>query len=235
MAKAQTSVGEAATLETLYGVEMPTAGVLAKGVLSAQTFLQEQGGALFSVQYAPLTNLTLGLSYSANNVLGNSPAQGQELPGVSLRWRIINETLAMPAIAIGFSNQGRGIIARNEFRTQSPGLYAAVSKSFQFWGTSAIHGGVHYSLEPSGDKRGVNAYVAAEKSLWTFASLAIEYNPTLQADMTRYTTKGLLNASLRCYLGDGFTVELQALDITTSLKAAQQPLRVFSLEYNTRL
>lgn len=237
--KAQSSAGEQAAVESRYVVDMPTAGVLAKGRFSIDGYLFGDSGAMVEFNASPFTNLMLGLSFGGSGFLGNGGVIVQTLPGFHVRFRAFDETLTIPALTVGFSSQGRGAFTPipnsgtfggGRFETQSPGVFVAASKNFSFLGAFALHGGVCYSLEQQGPERLPNIYIGFEKTIGSVVSLTAEYNATLD-DAYMRSRGGLLNAGLRFGTGRGFTAEVQVRDILRHLRNATLPYRLVRVEF----
>jgi hypothetical protein len=230
LAIAQSSAGEQAASESRYIVDMPTAGVLAKGRFSFDGYLFGDSGAMVEFNVSPLTNLMLGLSFGGTGFLGNSGVSFQALPGFHARFRFLDETVTLPAIIAGVSTQGRGSFSGGRFETQSPGVFVAASKNFAFLGSFALHAGVCYSFEQQGPERLPNIYAGFEKTIGNVVSLTAEYNATLD-DAYMRSRGGLLNAGLRVNTGRGFTIEVQARDILRHLRNANLPYRLVRIEF----
>lgn len=227
--RAQASAGEQAASESRYVVDMPTAGVLARGRFALDNYVFGNSGILLEFTASPFKNLQFGLSFGGSGFLGNGAIVFQPLPGFHARYRAFDETLSVPAFTAGFSSQGRGEYGGGRFLTHSPGIFIAASKNFSWLGSLALHGGINYSFDPVLSERFPNAYIGIEKTIGNVVSLAIEYNPTLDDPRCR-NRGGLLNASLRISTGRGFTIEIQTRDIFSNLPGASSPYRMARLE-----
>lgn len=231
-AVAQGSAGTAAPYESRVIVEMPTAGVLAKNTLGLTAIAFADGGILSDVAFAPLTNFNIGVGYSGVRLLGTGNVAWQGLPSLHLRYRIIDETLNFPAITLGLQTQGRGVVSDKRFQTLAPGLFAAVSKQYRWWGgTVSLHGGLGYSLDLGFNGKGINAWGGLEQSLGSSASLVAEFNPNINET----TRAALLNVSLRWAIVSGVTLELQGRDVFGNLPGAAGWTRTLAIEVIRRL
>lgn len=231
---AQGSAGSVASIETRSIVDMPTAGVLAKGDYAVNVYAFTENSVMVEWSAGILTNLNAGISFGGANITGTGEPVWQDLPGFHVRFRLVDESLRFPAVTLGASTQGRGLYfsGSKEFQVQSPGVFAAVSKSFRWLGTMALHGGIHYSFEPAPENRSINAYVGIEKSIGGPCSLHLEYNAGLSGEKTSTLEEaGLLNAALRCSLGRGFTIEVQAQDLLLHYRGAERITRTLAIEY----
>jgi hypothetical protein len=234
--QAQTTAGEAATIESRYIVDMPTAGLLSKGKWSADVYAMGNSGVMVDVSLAPLPNFNVGLSYAGAGFLGNSGIRFQGLPGLHVRWRPVDETLSAPAVLVGVQTQGRGEpLGGNVFQTASPGVFVAVSKNFTFLGSLALHGTYNYTFDYPLNGRFGNFSVGFEKTIGSVVSLAAEYNATFDnpppSGLGTMRQRGLLNAAVRVFTGKGFTFELQLRDLLRNLQGAESMYRTLRLEY----
>ncbi len=233
-ALAQGSAGSVASVETRSIVDMPTAGVVAKGQYAVGLFAFASNGLMAEFSAGIFTNFNAGISFGGTGVIGSNTPVWQKLPGVHVRFRPFDETRSFPAILIGVNTQGRGAYseAAQEFQVQSPGVFLAISKSFRWLGTLAWHGGINYSFEPPADDRQINGYLGFEKSIGAALSVAVEYNAALQGRSSPLVEEGgLLNAGVRCSLGRGFTLELQFQDMLRHYRNTDDITRTLSVEY----
>ncbi len=231
---AQGTAGEEATAEPRFVVDMPTAGVLSRLHHSVGVYAFPDGGVMMEWSIAPFNEFNVGISYGGSGVIGAGIPDWQPWPGLHAKYRILSETLDFPAITVGFSSQGRGahLDELDKFETQSPGLFAVASKSFEFLGRLDLHGGVNYAFEGASGDRAPNIYIGLEKSVGNIFSAAIEYNATFMENLGQTMRhRGLLNASVRCSIGKGFTLEFQARDLLTNFNNADHISRSLALEY----
>ncbi len=221
-AMAQGTAGYNAPFESREIIDMPTAGVLPKNSFNIKSKLYNEGGLALETNFSFLKNLMLGISFSGNNVIGNDNLQFQKIPGFNLKFRVFDETIKIPAIAVGFSNQGNGkwINSINRFENLSPGFYLALSKNFAWQlGEVSATGGIHYSFEPSKEDRCVNVYGGFEQTIWKYFSISGELNLNLD-DIAYLEKKSPINfhLSLKSSIANGITIELQLRNIINSNK-----------------
>lgn len=229
------TAGEKASRESRFIVDMPTAGKLALYDYSIYSGIFSDGGILLYFDTAPFDFMNIGLSFSGVRIIGNKDMEFQEIPGVNLKFRVLDETESLPAFALGFTNQGRGAYSADDerFVTISPGAYFAMSKNYKYpLGTIAIHAGVNYSFEPQAEDRAVNFYAGLEQSIGAHGAVNVEFNPTLNDKNTSYMEhKGLLNMGLRWSLADGVVLELQVRDLLGNINGSDQVRRSVHLDY----
>jgi Exopolysaccharide biosynthesis protein YbjH len=230
------SAGSDAGVESRYLIDMPTAGILHNGMIGMNVHFYEQSGVLMSLEAGAFNRLTFGLSYGGTNVIGSGPVDWNKLPGVNIRFRLVDETADFPALALGYDSQGKDVYESqySRYLYKSPGFFAAASKYFTMLGYLGIHGGVNYSLENGDGNKNINFYVGADKTIGRDISIVAEYNFAFNdnlADTTGLSKPGpgCLNAGVKWSVGNGFTVEFDYKNLLNLKKTGS--LRTIRIEY----
>lgn len=231
----QGSAGGAAKFETREIVDMPTAGVLPKSDYAVDMLHYENGGLAFSMNYGLWRNFNIGGSLSIANLVGSQDVLVQNVPSIIIKYRFINETLEIPAFAVGISTRGAGNYnnSSNRFEIASPGIFLALSKSF-LWdlGYLALHAGVNYSFENTSEDFFVNSYAGLEQAIGKRFAINLEYNSgAFEWEAGRTRGRGFLHSSLRYSLGYGFTVQMQFRDLLNNFKNSRSVTRYFGIEW----
>src|SRR5260221_4328666 len=169
-ADAQGSAGSAAAVEPRYLIDIPTAGITSRGTLALDMDFYQSGGVLAELSIGLFDRMIVGASYGGVNVLGTEKPLWNKNAGFDVKIRLIEETVPLPAIALGFNSQGRElhIDELNRYSIKSLGFFAVVSKNYRAWGSLSLHGGVNYSLERDDDSA-PNIFGGIDKSLGPFA------------------------------------------------------------------
>ncbi len=230
----QGTAGESAKFEYRYLVDMPTAGVLEKGMVGITTDVLPAGVVVAKMEVGVFQNVSFGISYGAANLIGSGKPNWYELPGVNIRFRMIDESLVLPALTIGFDSQGKGEEFENpkRFAIKSPGFFAAASKNFQLLGYLSLHGTVNYSFEKNDGDNFLNLWFGAEKTLGPNFSVIADYDFALNdnAASSFGEGKGYLNIGLRWTIGSGFTLGFDLRDLLQNKRwnpnAADRALRI---------
>jgi len=229
----QGTAGDQAKYEYRYLIDMPTAGILEKGVVGVSTEILPDGVLIAVIEAGVFENVSIGISYGGANLIGSGKVDWYKLPAVNIRARIINETTLIPAIAFGFDSQGKGIYdnTSKRYAIKSPGFFGAVSKNFEFIGYMSLHGTVNYSLEGTDGDNFVNVRAGVEKTLGSSFSLLVEYDFALNDNNSNFGSgKGYLNAGLRWSPGTGFTLGFDLRDLlsnkTSTKNAADRSLKI---------
>ncbi len=231
---AQNSAGDEANIEPRYIIDTPTAGLLKRGAFAMDVDFFQEGGMTVGLTAGALDRLNFGISYGGTGIIGDGDIAMQKLPGVNVKFRLFDETMVMPAVALGFDSQGKEpyIDSMQRFTIKSRGFYAAASKNYLFMGNLSIHGGTNYSLENKDGNKNMDFFVGAEKSLGPDISLLSEYDFGLN-DNTGIVGKGngYLNAGLRWSWGNGFTLGCDLKNLVRNQNNVTVGNRTIEVEY----
>ncbi|MBT8379457.1 MAG: YjbH domain-containing protein [Ignavibacteria bacterium] len=230
----QGTAGEKAKFEYRYLIDMPTGGILEKGAVGLTTDILPDGVLVTTLEAGVFENVSFGISYGGSNLIGSGKVEWYKLPGVNFRVRILNETILLPALTLGFDSQGKGVYNNDvkRYAIKSPGFFAAVSKNFDFLGYLSLHGSINYSLEGKDGDNFVNIRAGAEKTLGSSFSLLIEYDFALNDNKSASfgDGKGYLNTGIRWSVGSGLTIGFDLRDLLSNKSetknAADRALRI---------
>ena len=138
---AQNSAGDEANIEPRYIIDTPTAGLLKRGAFAMDVDFFQEGGMTVGLTAGALDRLNFGILYGGTGIIGDGDIAMQKLPGVNVKFRLFDETMVMPAVALGFDSQGKEpyIDSMQRFTIKSRGFYAAASKNY------SIHGKFEFS------------------------------------------------------------------------------------------
>jgi hypothetical protein len=214
---AQGSAGSDSRIEPRYLIDLPTAGMLTQRSFALDLDFYQDGGLLVATSIGVFDRLSLGISYGGTNILGSDKPEWNTTPGVSLKVRILDESVVLPALAVGFDSQGKEnyIDQLSRYTIKSLGIYAVVSKNYQTMGFLSLHGGINYSLERADGDTDPNIFGGVEKTLGSNISIMAEYNLALN-DSNRDALgrgRGYLNLGIRGSLGGGFTIGFNIKDL----------------------
>lgn len=224
---AQGSAGTDADIESGSLIDMPTAGVLRRGDVGMNFYFMPMGVVISRIEAGVLENFSFGISYGASNLIGVGSPGWYKLPGVNVKFRILNESERSPSIAIGFDSQGKGeYFTRvdssdvNRFKIKSPGFYAVLSKNYEFLGYISFHGAMNYSLEKDDRDKDIDLSVGVEKTIGPRLSMVVEYDFAINdnAKNSFGDGSGYLNAGLRWNIGNGLTLGLDLRDLLSNKK-----------------
>ncbi|MCH7939272.1 MAG: hypothetical protein IID13_05960, partial [Candidatus Marinimicrobia bacterium] len=90
-------------------VTIPTAGTLQRGEYEIEILMQTGGGILGRLGVGFSDRFSLGMSYGVNQFIGDAqPSLNRLMPEAQLKYRFLDETYTLPAMALGVDTQGRG-------------------------------------------------------------------------------------------------------------------------------
>jgi hypothetical protein len=232
---AQGSAGSAGRLEPRALVDFPTAGMIPRGNIAMDVDFYRDGGVDLACAVGIFDRLSAGLSYGGSGLIGAGSPVMNAAPGFNIKLRLLEESVYVPALALGFDSQGHDGYNRglSRYAIKSPGLYAVFSKNYAVLGFFSLHGGTNYSLERSDGNRNINLFAGIEKTIGPFVSFMIEYN--LGANDTGANAlgkgKGYLNMALRCSLGGGLTLGIHLKDLADNGGNVTVANRTVHIEY----
>jgi len=231
---AQGTAGDRATYEYRYIIDMPTAGIIEKGIVAVTTNFLPDGVLIQWIEAGVFENVSIGISYGGSNFIGSGNVDWYKWPGVAFRARILNETVYVPAITLGFDSQGKGEYFRDDERyaIKAPGFFAAVSKNFELLGYFSLHAVTNYSLEGNDDNY-VDLRVGFEKTIGSSFSLVGEYDFAFNDNNSGFGIgRGYLNAGLRWSPGPGFTLGFDMRNLLDNEPSVSNGAgRAFMIEY----
>ncbi len=232
---AQNTAGDASNIEPRYIIDTPTAGVLKRGAFSFESNFFQDGGVMFGLYAGALDRLTFGVSYGGVGIIGKNVVTMQKLPGVMIKYRLFDETEAMPAIAFGFDSQGKEtyIDTLERFTIKSRGIFVAGSKNYSFLGFLSFHGGVNWSMEKTDGDKDMDVYAGIEKSLGQELTVLAEYDFAFNDNHGNAYGKGngYLNAGIRWSLASGLTLGFDLKNIVKNQNNVTFANRTLKVEY----
>jgi hypothetical protein len=232
---AQGSAGSDGKVEPRFLVDIPTAGLLDRGSFAFDANFFQEGGVLVGLTAGVLDRLNFGISYGGTKIIGAEDPAWNKTPGVSVKFRLFDESDLIPAIAIGYDSQGKEayIDSLDRYTIKSPGFFATASKNYAILGYLSIHGGINYSLERVDGDKDMNVFVGVEKTIGTDISVMLENDFAFNDSRGRAlgSGKGYMNFGGRWSLGSGFTIGLDLKDVRKNQRHVTIGKRAIRLEY----
>ena len=129
-------------------VSIPTAGTLPRGVFSMETLLMNDGGALPKFQFGITDRFTFGVSFGVQGFIGIGDIEkNKNAPEVQIKYRIYEESEAVPAVAVGLNTQGKGKYFESErfqrYEQKALGAYCVLSRNYDILGNLGFHVGIN--------------------------------------------------------------------------------------------
>ena len=205
-------------------VNAPTAGSLPGKSYYLETYLFDGGGMTQRIGIGVTDLLDIGVSYSGANIIGFSRVEWQPHMGAQIQVRIIEETMAHPAVSVGFDSQGYGPYISgenlNRFRAKSKGAYLVMSRNYILMGNLGLHGGVNYSFEDDDGDRDPSFWVGIDKNIGSVIEFCCEYDFATNDNENESITsdRGYLNGAVRFILSSDFTLEFDLQNILRNTK-----------------
>jgi len=232
---AQGSAGTDAKIEPRYLIDLPTAGMIPHGSFALDMDIYQDDGLLAGTSLGLFDRLIIGVSYGGANLIGKENPTWNSIPGFQIKLRLLNETVFIPAIALGFDSQGKEVYNKQleRYTIKSPGFFAVASKNYNALGNLSFHGGVNYSLERADKDRDPNIFLGAEKSVGPFISILAEYNLGWNDSHNNALGRGrgYFNLGARISVGTGFSVGLNFKDVLKNQQEFTIGNRTLMLEY----
>ena len=221
---AQGSSGSNAKFEYRNLVDLPTAGILEKGFVGVVMDFMPGGIVVPKIEVGVMNGFSFGISYGGTNIIGSGKIEMYKLPGINLRARVVDESVVVPAFALGFDSQGKGYFDKtlNRYQIKSPGFFLAASKNFEFFGYFSLHGVINYSLERDDADKDLNLGFGFEKTINEKLSIVGEYDFAINDNTGRAFGggNGFMNVGIRWSVGDGLTLGLNLRDLLDNKKVS---------------
>ncbi len=177
-----------------------------------------------------LDYLTAGVSYGGADVFGTGTPTMNPRPGFQAKFRITNGGPIMPAVALGYDDQGYGkyydfdpYIGRTQnrqvnydrYQFKAKGFYLALSQELELLGALGLHLGVSYNVVEDVDDDGPDVYGALEKAIGPHLMLLGSYDLGLNDNAPRSLGmgRGYLNAGVRWRVTENFNLEFWATNL----------------------
>ncbi len=233
-ALSQRSAGDRANIDPQFLIDMPVAGIIPATAGAVETYLYPDGGVLAGFTYGLITNLNVGLSFGGTRVIGSGGITWNNLPGLAVRYRVMEESMYNPAVVVGFDSQGHDgwVPFLRQYVMKSPGFFVSASKNYQFYGTVSFHGGANYTLERNDDDFDPNIYIGTEKSIGPIVSWLLEYNFAFDNDRNNHGFwNGSLGTGIRVSTNIGLNADILFKNLLTSDFAHDKVIRAVRIQY----
>ena len=111
-------------------IDTPTTNTLLRGMYNFHLKFYEGGGVLTRAWVGFANIFMIGATFNLDNVIGMGNVTGRE-PKILAKMKIIEDTPAFPALAVGYEPQSFGIYdpINDRYSVRAIGLYAVVTKN----------------------------------------------------------------------------------------------------------
>lgn len=211
-------------------IDNPTAGILARGSFDFEMTLYADGGVLVGFDVGLLERLNMGASFGGTNIVSDQDPDWNGRPELSLKYRAVDETVAWPAIAVGYSGQGHGRWLKgvpvdranpagektDRYEVKAKGFYAVAGKNFTVggFGLMGLHLGANVNPVENDDDQGLNLWLGVDKQINDELSAVAEYDLGMDDVRTGVSKdKGFLNLGVRWTFAERLSLEVDFKDI----------------------
>ncbi|MDZ4723478.1 MAG: YjbH domain-containing protein [candidate division Zixibacteria bacterium] len=221
-------------------VDLPTAGTLPRANFNIGVRLYQNGGGLGYTDIGLSNRFQLGISFGGDNVLSNRTLNSNPRIGFSLKFRIVDELAYLPAMTVGFTDQGMGNYSDlyERYTFKSRGFYAVASRNFYFFNwTSGWHLGINYSLENKIDAdKEVNLFAGFDATFYDNMAFLVEYDAAFNDDNGTFSEisgrgRGYMNMSLKWLFTENLEIEIMARDLFVNRREAETFAREMRIVY----
>ncbi len=222
-------------------VNAPTAGVLERGSFDLECRIypgnDNTGGAgvNLGISVGVTNRLMIGLSYGGEGIVGRGKdVDFDRFPGALVKYRIFEEAIHFPGVALGYDHQGYGggaDVAEFEYKGNvymSPGFFLAFSKNYLLFTKIqfGIHSALTYSMENRKNVTWPNCLAGIDFGVNEELALVVEYDFGFNIKDNRSSghavyanpSEGYLNLGLRWAFTENFYIEFDARDVLENRK-----------------
>jgi hypothetical protein len=182
------------------------------------------GGVLGYIDFGVLSRLSIGASWMLEHLIGtNDQTIKAMMPALQLKIRAYDGSETLPALAVGFDNQGFEFDReKNEYAQKARGLYAVLSGELFVPGLTLSAGGNFHvdGFKLLGEAAG---FAGASMNVYDKIAFILEY------DNIRTIKKSRLNGAMRLYLSDSVSVDLGVREFNNKAD------RIAQIKYTARL
>lgn len=218
-------------------IDIPTAGALPKGYFDVTLRIFGEGGALLGTNIGLSSRFQVGVSYGGESLMGEREAIWNPRVGFGLKLQLVQERWNLPAIALGYIDQGYGayLDEPNRYTIKSKGFYGAISKNFYTLNVvTGFHAGVNKSLEDDDGDDSPDLFFGWDFHYNQDVSLMLEYTAGLNDNATGSPVgrgRGYLNAGVRWEFARQLVMEADLTNLLQNKKTADQIGRELRIVY----
>jgi len=180
----------------------------------------------------------MGVSYGGMNVIGAGDIDWYPRVEIQAKYRLIDENVGFPAIALGYSSQGYGEYSSSleRYAVKSKGFYGVLSKNYALFEGLGLHAGYAISLEGKEEDEGEpDFFLGATLSFNPDLMIMAEYDLPISNDSIAESLdegNGYFNIGVRVRLMDQIYIEV---DLRNLNENAMDSDRVIMVVYESPL
>ena len=174
-----TTVSQVPKVQPRRLVDCPTAGLLPRASFDFDIRVYPEGGVIFGLDIGLMKSFMVGMSFGGENVIGEGEPDWNPRIEFAAKYRLINESWALPALVIGYDSQGDGAYddSLDRYVYKSKGFYVVMSKGYVMGEVPiAFHGGANYSLENDDKDKDISIFLGADLRFGDNLGVVAEYD-----------------------------------------------------------
>jgi len=174
-----TTVSQVPKVQPRRLVDCPTAGLLPRASFDFDIRVYPEGGVIFGLDIGLMKSFMVGMSFGGENVIGEGEPDWNPRIEFAAKYRLINESWALPAFVIGYDSQGDGAYddSLDRYVYKSKGFYVVMSKGYVMGEVPiAFHGGANYSLENDDKDKDISIFLGADLRFGDNLGVVAEYD-----------------------------------------------------------
>jgi hypothetical protein len=203
-------------------VDAPTAGTLRKGTFDTELRAYPDGGVLAILQIGLTTRWTVGLGYGGTDIISATDPEWNPRMNFITKLRLVEETMMMPAIAVGFEEQGFGrwIDSLDRYETKAKGFFVVASKGYRSGSViTSLHGGMNLAPESNDKDNDISFFMGADMQFENNFGIVFDYDLGLNDDKRPLGLgegNGYLNAGIRWMMMNRIFMEANVKDLLSN-------------------
>lgn len=208
--------------ELTHLVDCPTAGVVQKGKYAFALRFFAAGGVSGQLDAGALQRLTISVAYGGERILGDRAIDWYPRLEAGVRYRIVEESAAWPALVAGYETRGYGAYDGDRYEIKSKGLFLSLSKNYDsVLGQFGIHAGMNLTRETSDGDDDLSGWFGADKTVNDDLALLAEADLGRNGDGRPGSGLDhvLVNAGARLQLAPQLILSLFLKDLLTNCDA----------------
>lgn len=232
-------------------IDNPTAGILQKGNLSFDMNLYADGGVLLAFGVGLLDRLNMGASFGGTKIISDENPDWNGRPELALKYRLFDESVAWPALVLGYSGQGHGrwlkdapaggsnpLETVDRYEIKAKGFYAVAGKNYLVgnMGLMGLHLGANVNPMENDDDAGLNVWIGVDKAINDEISAVAEYDFAWDDIRTGLSkNKGFLNLGARWTFAERLSLEMDFRDVLTNRRNLENDRPIDSVARELRI
>lgn len=214
-----TKVSEVSTMAPRKLVDCPTAGLLPRGSFEFDIRFFPHGGVNSALGIGLMRRLMIGMAYGGEGIIGEETPNWNPRIEFMVKYRLIEETYFLPAIALGFDSQGYGAYddSLDRYANKSKGFFGVASKNYLVMDVPVgFHFGVNYSLENDDGDKNLDMYMGGDVRVTEDIAGTIEYDWALNDNRKNEVHGrgyGYMNIGIQWIFQDRLILELDLKNV----------------------